>query len=204
MMTKVLDRKQFLQLATVFEGGLVILAYGLGWLVDIDPLETLHFSSNAVAMGLLGTIPLLLFFAFSYRLQVPQLENIKRMLIETLGPYLSACRWYELIYVAFLAGFCEEVLFRGVLQPWMETLWGWWPALLVSNILFGLAHSVTVLYTVLAMLTGMYLGWMLDAAGERNLLVPMLVHGLYDFVAFYMVVVMYRSGQNSAGDGDSR
>ncbi len=189
-----MSRTQFLWLATLFEGGLAVIAGLLGWWLGINPLDLVHWRPQALSLGLLGTLPLLLFFGLVYRLEVPQLEQIKRLLLETLGPLLAACRWYELAYVAFLAGFCEELLFRGVLQPWMESLWGWWPALIVSNLLFGLAHSVTPLYALLAALTGMYLGWLLDVGGERNLLVPMMVHSVYDLAAFLVVVVSYRTG----------
>lgn len=188
-----MSRTQFLWLATLFEGGLAVIAGLLGWWLGINPLDLVHWRPQALSLGLLGTLPLLLFFGLVYRLEIPQLEQIKQLLLETLGPLLAACRWHELAYVAFLAGFCEEILFRGLLQPWMESLWGWWPALIVSNLLFGLAHSVTPLYAVLAALTGMYLGWLLDVGGERNLLIPMMVHSVYDLAAFLVVVVSYRT-----------
>ncbi len=171
----------------------MVVAYGIGWLAGVDPLSSLRIRGDAIGLGLLGTLPLLVFFGITYRLSVPELEKIKQLLIDTLGPLLAACRWYELAYVAMLAGVCEELLFRGVLQPWLESLWGWWAGLLISNVLFGLAHSVTPLYTLLAALTGMYLGWILDAGGERNLLVPIIVHGVYDLAAFVIVVAAYRA-----------
>jgi hypothetical protein len=42
-------------------------------------------------------------------------------------------------------------------------------------------HAVTVTYAVLATAVGAYLGWLALTTG--NLLVPMIAHGLYDFVA---------------------
>ena len=192
-----MNRANFLWMATFFEGGLVVLAYLIGWWAGVDPLAAFHWKVEAISLGLLGTLPLLAFFGVTYRLSVPQLENIKRLLIDTLGPLLSACRWYELIYVAFLAGVCEEVLFRGVLQPWFESLWGEWPGLIVSNLLFGLAHSVTPTYTLLAALTGIYLGWTLDAGSDRNLLVPIIVHAVYDLAAFLIVVAAYRAERSA-------
>lgn len=38
-------------------------------------------------------------------------------------------------------GFFEEVLFRGVIQQWLSTVLGGIPALVISSVLFGLAHS---------------------------------------------------------------
>ncbi len=188
-----MNKNQFLLLATFFEGGLIAVAYLLGWWVKIDPLATFTWRADAISLGLLGTLLLLAVFGLVYRLPVPELHRIKQLLIDTLGAQLAACRWYELVYVAILAGVGEEILFRGVLQPWLEERWGKFSAWLLSNLLFGIAHSVTLLYALLAALTGLYLSWMLDAGGERNLLVPMVVHAAYDLAAFFVVAATYRA-----------
>jgi membrane protease YdiL (CAAX protease family) len=127
-----------------------------------------------------------LFLAGS-RFPVGPLRTIKELLLELLGPSLAACRWYDLLLVATVAGFSEELLFRGVLQPLLGLIW--------SNVLFGLAHAVTVSYAVLAGLIGGYLGWMLSASG--NLLAPIIAHALYDFLAFLAVAREWR--QSAAG-----
>ena len=46
----------------------------------------------------------------------------------------------ELIAVAIMPGFTEELLFRGILFRWLEEFGGSWLALLVTSALFGLAH----------------------------------------------------------------
>jgi hypothetical protein len=188
-----MNKTQFLWLATVFEGGLIGLSFLCGLWLEINPLASISLNAEAISLGLLGTLGLLVAFGGGFRLPIPELQRIRRLLIETLGEVLAACRWYELVYVAVLAGIGEESLFRGVLQPWMEELWGRPVALIVTNLLFGLAHSVTPLYTALAALTGLYLGWLLDAGGERNLFVPMFVHASYDLAAFFLVAATYRA-----------
>jgi hypothetical protein len=65
--------------------------------------------------------------------------------------------------------------------------------LLASNIIFGLAHAVTPLYAVLATFVGIYLSLSLDYGGDRNLLVPIVIHGLYDFLAFVALMRAYRA-----------
>ncbi len=188
-----MNKTRFLQLATVFEGGLIVLSFLLGFWLEINPLASVNLNAEAISLGLLGTLGLLLAFGGGFRLPIPELQRIRRLLIETLGEVLAACRWYELVYVAVLAGIGEESLFRGVLQPWMEELWGRPLALIATNFLFGLAHSVTLLYTTLATLTGIYLSWLLDASGERNLFIPMFVHVSYDLAAFFLVAATYRA-----------
>jgi membrane protease YdiL (CAAX protease family) len=188
---------QFLRLATWFEGGLILLAYAIGWMVSVDPASHLALDPMALAWGVIGTIPLYIFFAVTYRFPKAGMQDIKRFLVEKLGPFLAGCGWPELLYLGFLAGISEEILFRGLLQPWLERDWGWAGGLVFSNMIFALVHWVTPLYALLAGLTGAYLGLSLDFGGERNLLTPILIHAIYDFLAFLAVAQTYRRRQGA-------
>jgi len=117
------------------------------------------------------------------------------MLFETLGSNLHRYHWTDLLILASIAGLSEELLFRGVIQPWMESSWGLTAGLVGSNIIFGLAHAVTPLYAVLAALVGIYLGLSMDYGGDRNLLLPIVIHGLYDFLAFIALLRAYRASR---------
>jgi len=191
-------RAQFLNLAAVVEGGLVAAALALGWLVAIAPFDAFHFRLDAAAWGVAATLPLIALFALSLRFPLRPLARIHQLLVELLGPSLAACRWYDLVLLALLAGVSEELLFRGVIQPWLEGKLGPAGGLVVSNVLFGLAHSVTLTYTLLAGGVGVYLGVLLEITGERNLLTPMLTHALYDYLAFLIIVRMYRARRSGA------
>jgi membrane protease YdiL (CAAX protease family) len=39
------------------------------------------------------------------------------------------------------AGICEEIMYRGVLMAVLASLLGWWPAVVVGGVIFGLAHA---------------------------------------------------------------
>lgn len=67
--------------------------------------------------------------------------------------------------------------------------------LIGSNLVFALAHFITPTYALITGLMGVYLGFLLDAGGQRNLLTPILVHTLYDFLAFVVVVRTFRYEQ---------
>jgi membrane protease YdiL (CAAX protease family) len=195
-MFDLINRYEFLGAAIVFEGSLIGLAWGLGRWFGIDPLAHCDWSLASLAWGSAATIPMFALFAVSYRWPLGPLRHIKRLLIETLGPSLAACRWYDLALLAAVAGISEELLFRGVLQPHL--------GLVASNVFFGLAHSISPLYAVLAGGMGLYLGWLLDATG--NVLAPIVTHGLYDFLAFIVVARDYRrtaatNARQSAGAG---
>ena len=184
---------RFLALGVVFEGFLVVVAIAIGWFFQIDVVRKLQFATIPAVVGLAGAIPPFALLLTTERFQIPALERIKSVLLETLGPLLRACRWYEVVALALVAGIGEEFLFRGAIQPlfarWTaSTGWGWAAGLILSNVIFGLLHCITLTYAVLAGLMGVYFGLLLDATGTPNLLAPILAHGLYDYLAFLVVI----------------
>ncbi len=197
------DRGQFLNLSGLLEGGLILVAFLLGWIFDVNPVEHLRFSWAAVAWGTLAALPMFGLFVLSQRLKFNPLGRIRRFLLETLGPSLAACRWYDLILLAALAGLAEEILFRGLLHAWIEKGFESNTAGLIgSNLLFGLAHLITPTYALFAGVMGLYLGFVFDATGERNLLIPITTHAVYDYLAFVMVVRSYRREYGEPDDAN--
>lgn len=179
------NRSQFLILATLFQSGVAIVAFALAWGFNINPFDRMEFTGSAVALGIFGTIPMLILFGFTYQFPFGPFREIKEFLLDALGPPLAECRWYDLAWVAFLAGSSEELLFRAVLQTWLNP-WGLIAALLISNAVFGMVHAVTPMYVVLAGLLGIYLGVLFYVA-DGNLLAPTLSHAVYDLLAFFVV-----------------
>lgn len=187
--------KDFFNHACLFEAALVIVAIVLGWVADINPFANLHYSAAAVFYGTGGTIPLFLLFLTLEQMNFESVTNIRNMLMQSLLPGLRHCDWADLFILSAIAGVSEELLFRGVLQPWLESAWGMNVGLIGSNLVFGLVHAITPLYTVLAAVVGIYLGLALDYGGERNLLTPIIIHGLYDFLALSAMMRTYRANQ---------
>ena len=64
-------------------------------------------------------------------------------------------------------------------------------AIIFSNIAFGLAHPHSPTYVILVFFVGIYLGITLHFTENQNLLVPMIVHALYDFAAFLVIKKEY-------------
>lgn len=180
-----LNKTSFLLLATVSEGGLLITTLSLGWMFSVDPLERLTLDSTSLILGILGVLPL--YIPFSHIMAQADadawLDRIKRLAMLFLGNALGQCRRIDLLYVACLAGGAEEFFFRGLLQTGLELNFGVFWAVLVSNLLFGALHWITPGYALLAGGAGLYLGAMLYVTGEANLLVPMLIHAGYDYLA---------------------
>ncbi len=90
----------------------------------------------------------------------------------------------ELVTVAILPGFMEELAFRGILFRWIEEFGGSWAALAVTSALFGLAHIFNPNATwfssfAIAVEAGVLLGgaYMLT----RSLWLPMGLHAAWNF-----------------------
>lgn len=191
------NRKDALNIAFWFESSLIAVACLIGWFVEINPFANLVWDFNALLWGIVATIPLFLMFLLFYRYPLGSLEPIKNSLFEILGPLFSGCGWFELLVLAMVAGISEEILFRGVLQPLLEGVAGLFGGLVLSNVIFGMVHWITPMYAVIAGLIGIYLGLMMDIAQPRNLLIPIFIHALYDFLAFMIVARDYRARQGS-------
>jgi membrane protease YdiL (CAAX protease family) len=186
-------RTHLVLLAVLFEGGLGALALLLGWWFEVPPLEHTKWDGAGVAWGLAGSIPLLLVFGLCLVWPVGPLASIKKFGEEFIRPMFRPCSILDLALISLLAGAGEEMLFRGVLQPLLTDSVGLWQGVLVTSVVFGLLHPLTPFYAVLATVVGVYLGWLFLAT--ENLLVVIVAHGFYDFLA---LVYISRGGQVNA------
>jgi len=167
------------------------MAWALGWLSNQPPTQQIHLSWQAGLWGLIATAPLILLMLWSTRSAWPPLELLRREIEQVLVPLFAECSLLELALIAAFAGFGEEMLFRGVFQTHLADIWNPWLALAVASTAFGLLHLVTPTYALLAGLVGAYLGCLL-MLGD-NLLLPISVHSLYDFVALTFLVRRHRT-----------
>lgn len=181
------NREDFLHAGGLFEFALLLLGIILGWVFSVSPVENLQWTWTAAMWGSLAGALLFLLIMGLEQLPFDSLRSIQDTVIEIIGRPLSQCNLAELALLAILAGIGEEVLFRGFLMTWLESWGGYWLGLGASSFAFGLVHSVTWTYTLFATLAGAFLGWLFDATGQRNLLVPIVAHALYDFLAFIMI-----------------
>ncbi len=182
--------ERFALTAAAFEASLTVVAIVLGWLLGCPPLRTFRFDFHDAMFGLLATVPPLAVFWSCLKLPLDPLQRIAAIMDETLLPLFRECGVMQLAIIAALAGVGEEMLFRGVVQAAVAdqigSPHGVWLGLLVAAILFGLLHLITPTYAILAGLIGAYLGWLW--LFYDNLLVPIVAHAAYDFVALVYLV----------------
>jgi membrane protease YdiL (CAAX protease family) len=185
------ERRLVVTLAVLVEGGLIGVAWVLGWLADQPPLAFFRWDGVDALIGVAATLPPLLLFAACRRWPIGPLAPLDRFLERVVRPLLAPCTLLDLLGISVLAGLGEEMLFRGVLQPVLERWSGSvWVGLVGAALLFGVMHAATFTYAVLAAAMGAYLGWLLQRT--NNLLTPVLVHALYDFVV--LLYLMYGLG----------
>jgi membrane protease YdiL (CAAX protease family) len=174
-------RLTVVMLAILIEGGLLAAASLLGWMIDQPPLRSFAWTPQAALWGTVATLPLVALFFLFLRWPIKPLRRIQRFSEEVVRPLLAPCSVIDLLGISILAGLGEEILFRGVLQEAFARWFNVGAGLVVASVLFGLLHSITFTYALLATLMGAYLGgiWLY---ADHNLLVVVITHALYDFV----------------------
>jgi hypothetical protein len=178
--------RQLLFLAVSVEGGLAVLAWGLGWLLRQPPLHGWRWDLPDALLGLAAGLPMLALFLLCVRWPVGPLRRIKEFSEEIIRPLFASCTLLDLALISSLAGVGEEMFFRGFLQALLARWLSAWAALATASALFGLLHLITPTYALLATAMGAYLGWLWVVNG--NLLVVVIAHALYDFVALVCLV----------------
>ena len=173
-----MSRSRFLLMAALVQGGVLLLAILGGYLLGLSPTQLVRWSPRDLIGGLLAVLPMLLVYRFS--------PDLRQQATDTLGESLSRCRWYDLVWLAALAGIGEEWLFRGVLYEGLVPF-NPWLALIVSNVAFGLLHALSWNYMLTATCIGFSLHALAGISEPRNLLAPMIAHSVYDLVAFLLL-----------------
>lgn len=192
-------RRDLLLMAFGFEGGLAVLAWGLGWLLGFPAGATLLWEARGLLWGLLACLPMLVLFLICLRWPVGPLAGIKQFADEVIRPVFSTCSWLDLALISLLAGVGEELLFRAVIQGALGDWLGPWIGLLLASLLFGVVHWITPTYALLAAVMGAYLGWAWLASG--NLLVAIVAHAVYDWLALLILVHGPATADSSANPG---
>jgi membrane protease YdiL (CAAX protease family) len=172
---------EFFRLAVAFEGGLVLLGLAIGWLMSPPAWELARWNAQALLLGALWALPLLVALVFMRQLRFGAVGRLNETVDELLVPLFRELSLWHFAVISALAGVGEELLFRGILQRLLTGSLGEIWAIGLTSVVFGVAHLVTPLYGVLAGLVSIYLGWLL--VRNEDLAVPMVTHAMYDFVA---------------------
>jgi uncharacterized protein len=173
-------------LLVLFEAGLAPASLLFGLPFGRHPLADFQWSNEAALTGVLAALPMLAMLGAILRWPVGPLIRIKDYFDKELAPALDGCEWPDLAVLSVAAGVGEEMLFRGLIQGLAARFFGGAAGLVLASLLFGLLHPVSLIYIVVAAVLGVYLGavWLLTG----NLLVVMIAHAVYDFVAMAVLL----------------
>lgn len=191
-----MDRRLVLRLAIAFEGGALLLALTLGWLWGTPALGRLRSSWAAAGQGAMASLPLLVGLLWVSRSRWPPIVRLRRTVDEVVDHLFAGSTLLDLAVISALAGAGEEALFRGFVQTAIAEVSGTGVGVMVAALLFGLTHFISPSYAAYATLVGVYFGFLLNASD--NLLVPVLAHALYDFIALAFLIRSRRK-EPSAG-----
>ena len=163
------------------EGGLLLLALALGVLTGYSPLLLWNPTAVSLLMGVAATIPMVLALGVMAALPFGPIRQLFEVMRGFYRDFFAGSSIMDLILISVAAGIGEEFLFRGFLQQALGDLFGPESGLLLASIAFGLAHSVTLTYALLATLFGCFLGWLMQYTDD--LVAPIVTHALFDCVA---------------------
>lgn len=135
---------------------------------------------SAIAIGLAGAI-VSYWIGLRMTLSDTSAGRTLRDLCEKLQRSFRHLSWWQIGALALAAGVCEELLFRGFLQPWLATFSTPLVGLLVASVIFGLLHYASVTYFLITTVIGIVLGavyWW-----SESLLAVVVWHITYDLIA---------------------
>lgn len=184
--------ESFLIVSVLLELGLGVVAIILGLTLGPDPRDVLPLPGQwnqilvGLGLGILAAIPILIAVQLIELLPLQPIRDLQKATEERLLGAMAKLRTIDLLTVSICAGVGEELLFRGWLMMSLAGPIGQWEmgvltaAVIVSSIVFGMAHPITPAYIVITGLIGLYLAMLLVWSG--NLLVPIAAHAFYDFI----------------------
>ncbi|MEF8833712.1 MAG: CPBP family intramembrane glutamic endopeptidase [Halofilum sp. (in: g-proteobacteria)] len=181
--------------AVVFEAALIPLALLLAVAAGLAPWGAFTVSPGLLLVAVAATLPLLALLALFARAGARWFRDVEALARPLIESVFRGRGVVAVVVVSALAGLGEELLFRGVIQAGVSQGFGAWQGLLVASVLFGLMHALSRAYFVLATLMGLYLGVLYQVTD--NLLLPVLVHGLYDAIA---IGYLLRVGDGAGGE----
>lgn len=181
--------------ALLFEAAIGVVALLAAWVLGVSIRPTLGLDWRGVLFAGCGVGLLLLLFALTTRSQWPPFRRIRLQLDQLLELLFGDCGPVGLLAVSIVAGICEELLFRAVIQQSIATHLPTVAALIITNLIFALAHAITPTYAVLAFMMGVVLSLVFLFSG--SLIAAALTHAIYDFIA--LLVFRSRDGHRPGG-----
>jgi membrane protease YdiL (CAAX protease family) len=181
----------------LFELSLLVFALLWGHWFQFPVLADVRFGLKPLLIGAAAALPPLIFFLWTLRSELPIFRRHRRLMEELIRPMFSRWSVVQLGVLSLVAGVSEEVLFRAAIQGSLGDRVGSSLALVLASLAFGAVHLLTWTYGGVVVIIGAYLGWLWIWTG--NLLVPITVHAVYDFLALVYFLRIHRPENQAEG-----
>lgn len=189
-------RPNLIAMTWIVEGAMGLLAIGIGALgfhavgQDIFPTDPAIWVKNLL-QGLVATIPMLVLLLAVLKSRWGMFRSMRQTVRDVLVPMFAKSSIPLIVFMALMAGFMEELLFRWCLQggltAWLGSgLGNAFLAAIVIGLLFGFCHFLNTSYFLTTFVIGVYLGGIMIWSGSY--LAPAIAHFLYDLVALLAIV----------------
>lgn len=151
-----------------------------------------------IVLGTVGLFTaLILLNLISAVLQLPEVDH--GIIQDLEGEDPAILLWLLVPASILIIGPAEELLFRNIIQ---KSLYDYFPAgsaIVVTSLLFGVVHipayggsPQAVIPVVAVFVLSLLLGWIYHRTG--NILVPAIIHGLYNAIQFLLLYVQFEYG----------
>ena len=170
------SRKNILVLTVVMEGFALLLAFALSWYFRISLFPLTDNIYRDISLGTAGALLPIAFFLYAmsrHAEKIASLRSLRNRVRTDIKAIFSNTGLPDLVLISLMAGFSEEMLFRGVIQ----TEFG----IFIASIVFGLMHAISAAYVIVTIVMGIYIGAFYYYSG--SLLVPVQIHFIYDLAA---------------------
>ena len=184
------DQRTWLLRHSLFTQSFILLLSVL-W-INISPKDNvlkyfIKFNFQLFLKGLLTGLGLALagYIFYLFAKKIKMLHSAVELFEKILAPLYNSLKIPDIFFLSFVAAFCEETFFRGLIL----TNFG----LIISSITFGIVHLPGTKYWIYALwatLSGALLGWLFMLTG--SLWLPILAHAINNIIGMFMLKKLFR------------
>lgn len=147
--------------------------------LKITPMPVLCGILTGIALAFTGYG----FYIFSKKTKF--LYETVELFEETLAPAFKNLKISDMISLSIISGFCEEIFFRGLMQPAF--------GMIIASLAFGLLHLPGFkfwFYAIWASLSGGLFGWLFIIS--HSLWIPITAHAINNIIGMILLTKLKR------------
>jgi membrane protease YdiL (CAAX protease family) len=184
---------------------LIYLTY---WIITIPilflhPFQDIYYPKYILTFNPLSNVLIWILIAYMLFtvvipiLVLPLIKQLRQKVAESYDDKLypvTKKQQIMFVLVSITVGICEEIIFRGFLYNYLQDFFflSASVSLIVVSVVFGLGHFMQGISGVISStIFGLIMGYLYFVTG--SLLVPIIVHILYDAKAIYITRVLQKS-----------